>query len=428
MTSLKKSFKYYKRNNNVMAGPSTFSKGPDMFASGVTPFALSHGKGGHVWDVDGNKYIDMIMGLGAINLGYRNLYVEKAIKEQLKKGVVFSLATEKEIEVAEMLCERIPCAEMVRFGKNGNDVTSAAIRLARKVTGKNHVLFCGYHAWQDWYTCQTSMDGGIPKELKRYSHRFNYNDIENLKNIIDGLNDGVACIIMEPISKFFPKKNYLKEVRTLASKKNIILIFDEIVTGFRFDRGGYQNVCKITPDLACFSKAMGNGVPISALVGKKNIMKECTKIFYSLTFAGETLSLAASKATMEFIDSNNVIKDINKKGKYLMTNLEKIISSYKLDECAKIIGYPSKHLLGFQDSNGTTGQMIATYWIQELAKKGILSNGGNTICFAHKDKDIKKNLDIYDDTLKDIQKNIMQNTIEKKLQCKVVKPSPIHKN
>lgn len=417
MISLKKSVEYYQRSKKILAGPSTFSKGPDMFADGITPFAISHGKNGHIWDVDNNKYIDLTMALGSVFLGYCHPYIEEAIKDQLHKGITFSLTHEKEIEVAEMLCERIPCAEMVRFGKNGNDVTSAAVRLARFVTGKNNVLFCGYHAWQDWYVCQTSMNGGIPEEIKKYSHRFSYNDIEQLKKIIEELKDDVACIIMEPISKFPPKENYLSEIRKLANERNIILIFDEVVTGFRMHRGGYQSICGITPDLACFSKALANGMPISALVGKENIMRECTKIFFSLTFAGEALSLSAAKASMEFIDQNDVINVVNKKGEYLEKNLNTILKKAQLDDMIEIIGYPTKQILLIKD------EVIRTFIIQELIKNSILTNGGNTLCYSHTQNDLDYIIKIYDKTINDLKKFLDDKTLPEKIDGKIIRQS-----
>lgn len=407
----------------MLAGPSTFGKGPDQFAHGITPYALESGKGAYVWDVDGNKYLDTMMSLGCVTLGYCHPYVEEAIKKQMERGVSFSLAHRLEVEVAEMLCERIPCAEMVRFGKNGNDVTTAAVRLSRYVTGKDHVLFCGYHGWQDWYICQTSMSGGIPAAIKDYSHRFKYNDLDNLEELMNQYKDQTACIIMEPVSRIQPNEGYLKAVRELASKHNVILVFDEVVTGFRFHRGGYQALSGIIPDLACFSKAMTNGMPLSALVGKQDIMKRCPEIFFSLTTAGETLSLAAAKAVMEVFDKEDVAGQINKFGTTLIARMRGLLSEYELNNVASLEGFPCRSVLIFKDYGDTPAIDIHTYWIQEMAKRNILTAGYHIVSLAHKDDEIAHILSSAKDVFNLIREGLDDGSLSSKLQCPPAKQS-----
>ena len=422
MVELSKSKSIYQRSQKVIAGPSTFSKGPDQFAHGITPYALDYGKGAYVWDVDGNKYLDYMMALGYAILGYRHPHVEKAVRKQIKKGFTFSLAHALEAEVAEMLCDRIPCAEMVRFGKNGNDATSAAVRLSRYVTGKNHVLFCGYHGWQDWYVSQTSMNGGIPDVVKEYSHRFNYNDLDNLKGLLETYKDTTACIIMEPV-RSAPEEGYLESVRDLASKYQVVLIFDEIVTGFRFHRGGYQALSGVIPDLACFSKAMTNGMPLSALVGKKEIMKHCPEIYFSLSAAGETLSLAATKAVMEVFDKIDVPGQIEKNGKKLLDETQKLIASHGLEKTISFDGFSCRNSMIANDFDGIAGADIRTFWIQELAKRNILTGGYHMMCLAHQDKEISFTLSRYDKVLKLIKEALKDGSLPKKLQCPIAKES-----
>ena len=414
-----KSKKIYERSQKVLAGPSTFGKGMDQFAYG--PYVLEHGKGAFTWDVDGNKYIDTIMSLGAITLGHCHPEVEEAIINQLQKGTSLSLTHELEIEVAEMLCERIPCSEMVRFGKNGNDITSAAIRLARYITGNDHVLFCGYHGWQDWYICQTSMAGGIPNDIRKYSHRFNYNDLDDLKRLLEEFNGKTACIIMEPTSRISPKKGYLRQVRNLSNKYNTILIFDEIVTGFRFHQGGYQNVCGVIPDLACFSKAMGNGMPISALVGKKEYMSQSQEIFYSLTFGGETLSLASTKATLKVMDREDVPSVIAQNGQYLLDQLSELLNQYDLDDVISFQGYPCRNVMIVKDNEEVPATDIRTYWIQECARLNILTGGYHIVSLAHTKSIMDELLFKYDLVFKDIQNSLADKSLLNKLEYPVSK-------
>lgn len=414
-----KSKKIYERSQKVLAGPSTFGKGMDQFAYG--PYALEHGKGAFTWDVDGNKYIDTIMSLGAITLGHCHPDVEEAIINQLQKGTSLSLTHDLEIEVAEMLCERIPCSEMVRFGKNGNDTTSAAVRLARYITGNDHVLFCGYHGWQDWYICQTSMAGGIPNDIRKYSHRFNYNDLDDLKRLLEEFNGKTACIIMEPTSRISPQKGYLQQVRSLSKKYNTILIFDEIVTGFRFHPGGYQNVCGIIPDLACFSKAMGNGMPISALVGKKEYMSQSQEIFYSLTFGGETLSLASTKATLKVIDREDVPSVIAQNGQYLLDQLSVLLNQYDLDDVISFQGYPCRNVMIVKDHEEVPAADIRTYWIQKCARLNILTGGYHIVSLAHTKSIMDELLFKYDLVFKDIQNSLADKSLLNKLEYPVSK-------
>ena len=428
---LNKSKEIYQRSQKVLAGPSTFGKDIDKFAYGITPYSISKAKGAYAWDVDGNKYIDTIMALGAVTLGHCHPDVDDSVAHQLKKGSSLSLTHELEVDVAEMLCERIPCAEMVRFGKNGSDVTSAAVRLSRYISGEDHILFCGYHGWQDWYISQTSMSGGIPEDVKKYSHRFNYNDINSLVELITQLNGKIACIILEPTSLIEPNcekicdncrsngscKGFLNQVREIASKNNIILIFDEIVTGFRFDRGGYQKLAGVTPDLACFSKAMGNGMPISALVGKKEYMRKSQKIFYSLTFGGEALSLAAAKSTLKVIDKENAPLIISQNGQYLLDHLNRLINNYSLEKIISFKGYPCRNAMVVNDYESTPSVDIRTYFIQECTKLKVLTGGYHIVSLAHNKLVIDKLMSRYDKVLNNIQKALSNNTLLNKLEC-----------
>ncbi|PIT86864.1 MAG: aspartate aminotransferase family protein, partial [Candidatus Magasanikbacteria bacterium CG10_big_fil_rev_8_21_14_0_10_43_6] len=285
----------------------TFSKSYLQYIRGEAPLFVTHAKGSRVWDVDGNEYIDFVSGLLTTFLGYCYPAVDNAIIAQLKKGITPSLPSVLEAELAKKLIEIIPCAEMVRFGKNGSDVTTGAIRVARAVTGKEDVVACGYHGWHDWYIGSTTRHLGVPESTRALTHKFIYNDIDSLKNILEAHTGEVAAVIMEPMNYQEPADGFLQQVKDLTHKHGALLIFDEVITGFRFGLGGAQGLFGVTPDLATFGKSMANGMPISALVGKKEYMDIVSDIFYSFTYAGETLSIAAALATIQEIEEKNVV-------------------------------------------------------------------------------------------------------------------------
>src|SRR3989344_9502750 len=251
----------------------TFSKSHLQYIQGCSPLFATRAKGARIWDVDGNEYIDFISGLLPVILGYRYRVVDDAIKRQLKAGIIFSLSSPLEYELAQLLIKHIPAAEMVRFGKNGSDVTAGAVRLARAVTGREHIAYAGYHGWHDWYIGATTRSLGVPKSTRELTHKFEYNNLASLEKIFADHPGTVAAVIMEPEGAVAPEKNFLNDVRELAHKNGALLIFDEIITGFRWSLGGAQKYYGVTPDLSSFGKSMANGMPISALVGTKKYME-----------------------------------------------------------------------------------------------------------------------------------------------------------
>lgn len=404
---------FLKRSRKVISGASTFSK-LNHFGEGKTPFALTHGQGPYVWDVDRNKYIDYVSCRGYIILGYNYLYINKAIAEQLKDGIAYSLPHTLEIEVAEMIQRRIPSAEMVRFGKNGNDVTSAAVRLARYVTGREHILFSGYHGWQDWYVSQTSKSGGVPRCLKKLAQRFVYNDMDSLYKLFHKFKNKVAAVIMEPTRFEHPHTGFLEGVKELTHKNKALLVFDEVVTGFRFHKAGAQKLFKVTPDISCFGKAMANGMPLSAVVGKAKYMSKFPEIFFSLTSAGEALSLVAAKATMEVFDKIDVCGHLNKIGKPLMKGLEVLIKRYELNDRMKVVGYPCyNHFLFTEDEDSMiNATVLMDYWTQEIAKRGILSCECHIMNLSHTEATTEKTLEVYKEVLPLVKKIIEKNKLK----------------
>jgi glutamate-1-semialdehyde 2,1-aminomutase len=407
MKKFKHSNKFLKKVEAVIPLASqTFSKSYLQYVRGQAPLFLSHGKGAHVWDIDGHEFIDFINGLLSIILGYQYKTVDEAIKKQLAKGVNFSLASTLEYDLAQLLKKHIPCAEMVRFGKNGSDVTTGAIRLARAVTGRDHIAFCGYHGWHDWYIGSTARNLGVPKSTQALTHKFIYNDLESLADIFKKYKNKVAAVIMEPMNYIEPQRGFLEGVKDLTHKNGALLIFDEIITGFRFDLGGAQKLFGVVPDLATFGKSMANGMPISALVGKSQYMRKINDIFYSFTFGGETLSLAAAIATIKEIERKGVIKNIWQKGKYLQDKTNELLELNGLAEIIIVKGKPCWQAFNCSGSKKYSDLEIKSYLQQELIQAGFLWFGQHNMSFSHSQQDLDKLITAYSKIFPELKKHL----------------------
>lgn len=420
--SLQKSFEYVSRAERVIPALSqTFSKAPRYLVRGVYPVYLQRGEGGHVFDVDGNEYIDYILGLGPVTLGYNYPRVNEAIVKQLQDGVSLSLPHPLEIELAELLTEVIPCAEMVRFSKTGSEVTSASIRAARAYTGREKIASYGYHGWHEWYSVTTTRNKGIPVALRELILLFEYNDITSLEKLFEQHQGEIAAVIMEPVVVQPPRDGFLEKVRDLAHDNGALLIFDEIVTGFRMSLGGGQEYFGVTPDLAAFGKGMANGMPMSAVVGKKDVMREFEEVFFSTTFGGETLSLVASLATIQEIQQKKVIDHIWKVGERLTKGFNDLAKSLHVD--AVSIGFPCHPMFVLRDKNGNESPEIKSLFMQELVKRGILIHSGAiNLCFSHNNNDIDRTLEACEDALKIVMKAIAANKVSEMLEGEVIQP------
>jgi len=372
----------------IPLGSQTFSKSRIVYPANAAPLFLSHGRGSHVWDVDGNEYVDFVNGLLPVILGYDDPDVIEAVTAQLGRGVSFSLATELEIELAELLCELIPCAEMVRFGKNGSDATSGAIRIARAYTGRDRVAVCGYHGWQDWYIGATTRSKGVPAAVGELTHKFAYNDLDALRTTLESHKDEFAAVMMEAMNADEPREGYLQGVRDLAHEHGALFILDEIITGFRYHIGGAQTLFDVVPDLATFGKSMGNGFPISAVVGRARYMAEMEEIFFSSTFGGETVSLAASLATIRKMQREPVHARLNAMGERVIALTRANVERHGLSAAIAICGKPSWSLMQFRDAAGASGAQIKSLVLQELIERGILTAGSYNMCYAHSESDL----------------------------------------
>ncbi|WKZ68900.1 MAG: aminotransferase class III-fold pyridoxal phosphate-dependent enzyme [Melioribacteraceae bacterium] len=416
---IEKSEELYKRSLGLIpSNTQTLAKGPTQYVNGMAPKYLVKGKGSHVWDVDGNEYIDYNMGIGPLSLGYAYDKVDEAVKKQLEDGITFSLVHPLEVEVAEIIRDIIPNAEMVRYSKTGADVTSAAVRLARAYTGKNKILCCGYHGWHDWYVSVTARNHGIPEAVQAITYTFDYNNIDSLKDSID---DDVAAVILEPVVFQEPKDNFLHKVADLCKEKNVILIFDEMWTGFRMALGGAQEYFGITPDLATYSKAVANGMPISILTGKKKIMQLADEdIFFYTTFGGEALSLAAVKATIKEMKEKNVPAYLDKQGAKLKEGYNKIAEELGLNY-TKASGYNWRSIVTF-DAKAGDPLILKSLVQQEMIKRGVLWGGFHNMSFSHTDEDIQYTLKAYEQVLLILKKAVEENNAKDLLRGKPVQP------
>lgn len=376
---------YARALETVPLASQTFSKAAMSTVRGAAPLFLERGDGARTWDVDGNAYIDYVLGLLPVVLGHRHPAVDEAIRAQLDKGISFSLATSLEAELAERLVRLIPCAEMVRFGKNGSDATSAAIRLARAHTGRDKVALCGYHGWHDWYIGTTARHLGVPEAVRALSATFPFNDADALEDLLSAEPEAFAAVILEPAGLEPPAPGFLEAVRALCDRHGTVLVFDEIVTGFRIHLGGAQARFGVTPDLAAFGKAMGNGMPISAVVGRRGIMRRMEDIFFSGTFGGEALSLAAALATVDVLEREDGPARIASTGATLIGQVEEIIHDNELSEELHTKGeswWPGVLATGEGRADAVT---VASLLKQELVEAGMLMGPTFNLCLAHDD-------------------------------------------
>lgn len=406
----------------IPLGSQTFSKSLTQYPRGVSPFFIKRGQGSTVWDVDGNAYTDFNNGLCSVTLGHADPDVNAAVAEQLKDGTTYPLAHPLEAAVAELIIDMVPCAQMVRFGKNGSDATSGAIRAARAFTGRDRVAMCGYHGWQDWYIGATARNKGVPKATSDLSHTFPYNDLDALASLLAAHPGEFAAVILEPMNVAFPKEGYLQGLVDLAHEHGALAIFDETITGFRYAEGGAQQLFGVTPDLACFGKGLANGFPLSAVAGRADVMHEFEEIFFSFTMGGETMSLAAAEAALKKIRSHRVIERLNATGQKITDGVKALIAKHGCQAFLGFAGHPTWSFLTIGDANGSTSFEIKTLWMQEILARGIISVGTHNVSYAHTDADVEKLLGAYDEIFPLLRQAVENKAIRQYLRCEPLVP------
>jgi glutamate-1-semialdehyde 2,1-aminomutase len=408
--------------HTIPLGAQTFSKSRTQFPFGVSPYFVSRGKGSKVWDIDGHEYIDFINGLCSVTLGYADPDVNAAVAAQLEDGTIFTLSHPLETEVAELLCEVIPSAEMVRFGKNGSDATAGAVRIARAFTGRDHVLTCGYHGWQDWYIGSTTRNKGVPQASRELTHGFPYNDLPALEKMLAQWKEQVAAVIMEPMNVVQPEPGYLEGVKELAHGAGALLVFDETITGFRYALGGAQELFNVTPDITTLGKGIANGFPLSAVCGRRDVMQEMEEVFFSFTMGGETLSLAAAKATIGKLRREPVIATMKQRGSRILSEVAKLIEKHGIGHFASISGHPTWSFLLFTDIDGTNAFEIKTLWMQELMERGLLSFGTHNLSYANSEADVDALVAAYEAIFPILRQAVDHRAIRQFLKCEPLEP------
>jgi glutamate-1-semialdehyde 2,1-aminomutase len=389
---------------------------------GISPLFATRAKGPYLWDLDGNKYIDLVSNLASITLGYRNRKVDSAVRKQMNLGNGFSLPSTLEAVVAEKITSLVPSAEMVRFGKNGTDATSAAIRLARAYTGRDYVAVCGYHGWQDWFIGSTSRNKGVPKKTSALTLTFKYNDIKSLEKMFSKHPKGIAAVILEPMTYELPENKFLEKTKKLCQKYGAVLIFDETITGFRFSKGGAQEIFQVTPDLSTFGKGIANGYPLSVVCGSREIMREMENIFFSGTFGGELLSLAAANVVLGMHQRNEISPILNKYGEELSQDLQKVIDQADMSGLLEIKGHPTWKFLEWKDGREFTAPELKTFFMQEMFRSGILILSTHNVTLAHNKKIRGVIISKYERVLTLMKKAINSGNLKDKLEVVPLKP------
>lgn len=407
----------------IPQGSQTYSKSARQFPAGHAPLFLTHGEGGRVWDVDGNEYVDMVCGLLPVMLGYADSDVDDAIRHQLSRGITFSLPTMLEVQLARRISQMVPCAEKVRFAKNGSDATSAAIRLARAHTGRERIMVCGYHGWQDWYIGATTRHKGVPEAVRSLTHTVAYNDVAAVEALLLQHKGEFAALIMEPVNTTPPQPGYLQALKQLLHKHGALLVFDEVITGFRLAPGGAQEYFGVTPDLASFGKALGNGMPISAVAGRNDVMEEMNHIFFSGTFGGEALSLAAAIAVLDKIQREPVIDTLWKTGEALRSGVEALVMKHALEKVVALKGLAPWVLLDFLPQKQASREALKTLFVTQMARHGVLILSSHNVCYAHNAADVAQVLHAWDATLAHMAAELKSGALESRLPCPPLFPA-----
>ncbi|WP_247004543.1 aminotransferase class III-fold pyridoxal phosphate-dependent enzyme [Halosolutus gelatinilyticus] len=430
--SVQRSLELAERARKLVPGAShTGSKSPKQFVQGVSPTHIQRAEGSRLWDVDDNEYVDCNAALGPVLLGHSYPDVTEVVADQIQDGTMYTMEHPLHVEVAELISDMVPCAEKVTFAKSGNDVTTLAAKVARAYTDRDVIATQGYHGWPDvWFSDNENLDAGIPDVIGEYTESFEYNDIESIERIFEEHPDDVAAIVTTPVNLDPPEDEFLQRLREIADREGAVLVFDEVLTGFRFAPGGAQEYFGVTPDLACFAKAMANGYSISALAGKRDVMDVIARddFFYSMTYAGDAATLAAAKATLTVQREENVHEHIFEIGEQLRDGYNDLAAELGLDDVTEANGYPPRFSIGFSgdrvagpsEDEVHVGRVLETLFMQEAHKRGVLFTGPHIPTYSHTEDDVDEILHTYRECLGVLDDAIESGDVESYLEGELV--------
>ncbi len=427
-----RSMELYERATRLIPGATQLvSRRPQRVAYGVSPVYAERARGARFWDVDGLEYIDWMSGIGSILLGYADPVVDDAVREQISRGTIYSVNHELELELAEELCRHIPCAEMVRYAKCGGEACAIAVRIARGVTGRDKVLFCGYHGWHDWYLAanlaeEASLNThlfpgiepiGVPRALAGTAIPFPYGDAAALGELLDAHRGEAAAVIMEPLRSELPPEGYLARVAQLAREHGAVLIFDEVSAGLRYSLGGAQEYLGVTPDMAVFAKSLSNGYPMAAVVGRREVMEPAARMFISSTYWSDTLGLRAALTTLREAERRDVSAQLWRFGAELKRRIAAVARDAGLAaECRGVDVHPHLHL---EIADPPLKAQVTTLYIQEMAKRGCHGHAAFYLNAAQGEAELAQTAAAARETFQIIQQAIETQSVADHLECMV---------
>ncbi len=417
----------------VPGGAHTYAKGDDQYPEHLAPL-LERGLGAHVWDVDGLEYVEWGNGLRAVTLGHADPRVLDAVRAQLPLGANFARPTELELATAEDFLALLPGADMVKFAKNGSDATTAAVRLARAATGRDLVAICTdqpFFSTDDWFIGTTPMNAGVPEAIRALTVGFRYNSLDSVRELFAAHPGEVACLVLEPLSVACePAPGFLAGLRELCDAEGALLVFDEMISGFRYHDGGAQTLLDVRPDLSTFGKALGNGFAVSALAGRREYMElggfppaGRRRVFLlSTTHGAEGHSLAAARAVMEAYREDDVVATMYRQGARLRAGVLEVVEAHGLAEFVTITGRPCNMVYGTRDASGTPSQPFRTLFLQELLRHGVIAPSF-VVSAAHTDADVDRTVEAVDAALDVYGKAIAAGSVDGLLHSRSVKPT-----
>ena len=418
-----------KSHSLIPGGAHTYAKGDDQYPE-EAPIFVVRGQGCHVWDADGNEFIEYGMGLRAVTLGHAFAPVVDAAHRQMLLGANFSRPAAIEVEYAEKFLSVIPTAEMVKFAKNGSDVTTAAVRLARAYTGRDIVAVCADHPFfsvDDWFIGKTEMKAGIPQAVQDLTVSFRYNNLESVRELFATFPNRIACLVMEPATAEEPRDDFLGRVQQLCKMHGSLLILDEMITGFRWHLSGAQKIFGVVPDLSTFGKGLGNGFAIAALAGKREIMnlgglnhRQERVFLLSTTHGAETHALAAARETLNVYQRCNVVERLYQQGERLRAGINECITRHGLGDHFELAGRPCNLIYVTKGPDGQPSQAFRTLFLQELIRAGVIAPSF-VVSFSHTDEDIDRTIDTSDRAL-GVYARALTDGVDRYLIGRPVKP------